>query len=558
MKKLKGTLFGALVALMGFGACGNTAELRSGETHFLESCDTGCAAGYECLCGVCTLSCDDDQVCEGELDAATCQASNSACGSEASVCDVACSDDDDCAEMGEGFQCQSGQCRDADYEPPDPPDPTDEIECPEDCSLVRGFPEDTADGCVDIRATVEGADSPGVPVACTCDDPVRSEDAQCYRRTSDETLWLLPIQEFTEPDAFEECSDAERARMTTSCDFAHCPPELRPETTCGLEETCELLDCGAGELAADGCRRPSCEDASDCEGGARCGTFEIGVSRVLGPPNELGGCTYGGGAAFDLELQCDPEEELREICDGTSEARLFINSDGGFVESSYAFTNPYGHGFLVVTGRCEYWAGPSAEGRLSHGVIEDAAELEELISWQSLREWSAFDDVESCPDAGTSGIYAPGAYVGCSCGCDAGAPEGLTEALSGGLELIDEYAAADGGVIEAVHVVSFEFGEDNPPPAQDVLDWPLETPIENFLAQDPFALEAESGQRVTAGDDVELLRALALENYLANGRHVVVVTEALTCSSCSVYGVLIRDELPEDVARSLVWLREAR
>src|SRR5688572_2407503 len=128
MKNLKGTLLGILGVLAGMGACGNTADLRSGETHFLQSCETGCSAGYECLCGVCTLSCDEDEVCAGESDGATCHASTIACEGEASVCDVACSDDDDCAQVGEGFQCQSGRCRDADYEPLEP-DATDAIEC---------------------------------------------------------------------------------------------------------------------------------------------------------------------------------------------------------------------------------------------------------------------------------------------------------------------------------------------------------------------------------------------------------------------------------------------
>ena len=36
------------------------------ETHFLRSCTESCADGYSCLCGVCTLACDDDAVCMAE------------------------------------------------------------------------------------------------------------------------------------------------------------------------------------------------------------------------------------------------------------------------------------------------------------------------------------------------------------------------------------------------------------------------------------------------------------------------------------------------------------
>lgn len=549
MQSPRQKLFWALwvvVAVVGMGACGNTATVQSGETHFLQSCTTRCPDGYECLCGVCTVTCTEDESCEAESDSATCQARQPGCDGGARVCDVACDDNDDCNDVGAGFRCDAGQCRDADYEAPDPPP---ESECSEDCELVRGFPERAGEGCVEAQAT-EAA------VACTCQSP--SGDFACYRRTSDETLWLLPAVEFTDPDAFEACSEAERARMASSCDFAHCPAELRPETTCGLGFTCEVLGCGpAGTLTADGCKRPSCEDSSDCEGGARCSNFELSLLSVFGPPNAEGECGFGGPGGYQSEPQCDIETDLRELCDGTPEVRLFINSQGGFVDSSYPFTNPWGHSFLLVTGRCEYWAGPSADGRLGHGVIEDGEALEALVGWHSLREWSAFEDTESCPDAGTTNIYAPGAAVGCSCGCDAGAPVGLAEALTSGLALADEYANG-GGTIDAVRAVTYEFVPEDEQDVPVVREWPLTTPLEDFLAPDPLMLIADSGGRIDEPGDVELLRELALEHRLESGDAPLAVTRELTCSSCMAYGLFIRDDLPEGVALSLAWLLEAR
>jgi hypothetical protein len=345
--------------------------------------------------------------------------------------------------------------------------------------------------------------------------------------------------------------------MATSCDFSHCPAELRPETTCGLAFTCDVLGCGhAGTLAADGCKRPSCEDASDCEGGARCGSFELSLLSVLGPPGADGRCGAGGAGGYEQKLQCDVETDLRELCDGTPEVRLFINSAGGSVESSYPFTNPWGHSFLLVTGHCEYWAGPNADGQLAHGTIEDSEALEALVGWYSLREWSEFEDIESCPDAGTTNIYAPGAAVGCSCGCDAGAPAGLAEALTSGLALADEYADADAeGTIEAVRAVTYELVPDELPV---VRDWPLTATIESFLAPDALALVADSGRFINDPGEVELLRELVLEHRLESGDAPLAVTEDLSCSSCMAYGLLVRDDLPEHVVQSLGWLREAR
>jgi hypothetical protein len=368
MRSLKYKLFWVVGALLAIGACGNTAELRSGETHFLQSCTAGCAAGYECLCGVCTLSCEENAACEGESDAASCEPSALGCEGSARVCDVGCENDADCAEVGDGFQCQSGQCRDADYEAPEP--------------------------------------------------------------------------------------------------------------------------------------------------------------------------------------------EQRELCDGSSEARLFINSVGGFVESSYSFTNPYGHLFMLVTGECEYWAGPAGDWQLGHGVIEDPEVIEELVGWDNLVDWTAFDDTQSCPDAGNVHIYAPNAVIGCACGCDDGAPAGLSEALSAGLALAGDYAN-EGGTIDAVQAVTFAYTEDNPPPVQVAFEWPLATPISDFLAEEPFAFEADSGQRVEVSSDVELLRELALANFAANASPIVLLGEDPTCSSCPMYGLLVRDELPEAVAQSLTELRES-
>lgn len=49
-----------------------------------------------------------------------------------------------------------------------------------------------------------------------------------------------------------------------------------------------------------------------------------------------------------------------------------------------------------------------------------------------------------------------------------------------------------------------------------------------------------------------------VEHRLDAGDAPLAVTEALTCSSCMAYGLFVRDDLPEAVAQSLAWLREAK
>ena len=64
------------------------------ETHFLRSCTESCADGYSCLCGVCTLACDDDAVCMAEGSrSAICgapSADRNECGGVTRLCDMRC------------------------------------------------------------------------------------------------------------------------------------------------------------------------------------------------------------------------------------------------------------------------------------------------------------------------------------------------------------------------------------------------------------------------------------------------------------------------------------
>jgi hypothetical protein len=98
-------------------ACTKTSDPSPGsQTHFLDTCDGNCPSGLVCLCGVCTLECDDgdDAMCAERAESATCSAasgSEQACAGAERVCDVECASDRECGALGAGFVCEDGRCR---------------------------------------------------------------------------------------------------------------------------------------------------------------------------------------------------------------------------------------------------------------------------------------------------------------------------------------------------------------------------------------------------------------------------------------------------------------
>ena len=103
------------IALLALG-CTKTSDPSPGsQTHFLDACDGNCPSGLSCLCGVCTLACDDgdDAMCAEQAESATCSAALDAatCAGSGRVCDVECAEDGECGALGAGFACEDGRCR---------------------------------------------------------------------------------------------------------------------------------------------------------------------------------------------------------------------------------------------------------------------------------------------------------------------------------------------------------------------------------------------------------------------------------------------------------------
>lgn len=86
-----------------------------GETHFLKSCSPSkdsCGDGLKCLCGVCSLACNQSSTCEA-FGGAVCVEQADACGSSGTMghCDVGCESDSNCSFVSPFHVCDNGMCR---------------------------------------------------------------------------------------------------------------------------------------------------------------------------------------------------------------------------------------------------------------------------------------------------------------------------------------------------------------------------------------------------------------------------------------------------------------
>lgn len=114
MKRLRSSCLAALSFVT--VACGSSHGPEAGsQTHFLRSCDSSCPAPYSCLCGVCSLSCQQSARCTDHAPSAVCvpPSTGASCSATPRMCDVECRADRECANLAGGFVCELGRCRDA-------------------------------------------------------------------------------------------------------------------------------------------------------------------------------------------------------------------------------------------------------------------------------------------------------------------------------------------------------------------------------------------------------------------------------------------------------------
>lgn len=100
-------------------ACRSQESPQEGsETHFLQNCQSGCAAGMQCICGVCTKSCTHQSECAAWSDLARCaplgpRVAEQRCSASepGAMCDAACLTDLDCSQLAADRVCDQGYCR---------------------------------------------------------------------------------------------------------------------------------------------------------------------------------------------------------------------------------------------------------------------------------------------------------------------------------------------------------------------------------------------------------------------------------------------------------------
>jgi hypothetical protein len=115
-----------LVGLWLIFSCSTPQSSQEGsETHFLKSCDATCRDGMDCICGVCTRSCKEQNDCADWAGVASCaplgpRVAEQRCAASEfrAICDAACLSDVDCSKLAANRICDYGYCRQLGQAPP--------------------------------------------------------------------------------------------------------------------------------------------------------------------------------------------------------------------------------------------------------------------------------------------------------------------------------------------------------------------------------------------------------------------------------------------------------
>lgn len=140
-------------------SCGPSSWGNDG-TGWLDSCDetSDCKGALTCVCGVCTLPCDDDAICErasGDDNSSSCVGPGGfSCqdGNESAICLASCDEHWDCPG---GNICENGYCGDFDDEDVSEPP----IGGPADGAIVYPIDASHQDAALDAEITDAASDA---------------------------------------------------------------------------------------------------------------------------------------------------------------------------------------------------------------------------------------------------------------------------------------------------------------------------------------------------------------------------------------------------------------
>lgn len=231
------------------------------------------------------------------------------------------------------------------------------------------------------------------------------------------------------------------------------------------------------------------------------------------------------------------------LCDGSDDVRLaVVLYGGGDNEQTFEFTNPYGHDFLFVNGKCEYLIGRSLMQPVMAGTLsaKQASEIEEDLALHHLPAWSSHDDY-ACPDAPVFYLRSATGYGECSCGCDGDAPSGLESALNAASAWTEELIARGSPLDGPVEVIAISYDHEVRGPYQE---WTLDEPLESFALPEAelYVVDGTQPTVVTlTGEQATAARALRAILFEERGWAAPVPVQTDDNHSFEVF---IRDQVP--------------
>jgi hypothetical protein len=367
-------LFFALPAFLAFTSCGDEADEDVADTQnqFLKACeDSGDCGEFKCVCGVCTLACEDEEECRDRIGGATCVRSDDLeeCETDLDrICVAGCSDEDDCRkdqacvdrlcfDIPEGVRCRDYEecdvdtpCEDGDHCIAFPacggalcidPEAACALSCPnsDGCALAESYPEQLfCDGKVDADPGDGLNEPPGVSCdaydTCAIGETCDGNDADCVSiRGCPEPICIDPVEacDLSCPNP-NECEIAESYPLQIGCEgMVSGKPGDGPGSDAGVVDAGSTPDAGESptpDASTTDAGAWSCADQNEevCK-------MDFGCSPITDLEGDYRGC-------HSIDSLCDDALTCAENEDG--ELVTFPDSciPEGWTERSYAECEP--------------------------------------------------------------------------------------------------------------------------------------------------------------------------------------------------------------------------
>jgi hypothetical protein len=280
--------------------------------------------------------------------------------------------------------------------------------------------------------------------------------------------------------------------------------------------------------------------------------LDYGVDEPVADGDGDGGDGDGDGDQGDGDDGDDEDEDegdsdhRYELCTGGGDVRLGLVSAGGFVDTFFDYTNPYGHRFLYVTGDCEFLSGASLLGEVRTGTLAkpQARKLEDDLDLDAVNRWPPYRD-ESCPDASTAYVKTTSGYGECSCGCDPSGPEGVADTIGLADAVWDAFAARGERLTGPVEVMAIELEESDPSRTAQI--WPLAYDLQLIAVRlEEYYMGFEPTVDMFEEYEAEVLREMRSVTAPTSWQPTTYVE-----SGGIYYDLYIRDQVPDHLAEAI-------